>query len=115
MTNTRAIDVLEDVTATTLGGVYKGSFEVDNKRNVRMNIKNKGNVSIIFQLDDAKNGPTIVTETIKPNSEKEITKPLAGGKYSYNIDAQGDVVKFEFRAVGLDYITNSTPPAQNEK
>ncbi|MGE7111245.1 hypothetical protein [Lysinibacillus sp. NPDC047702] len=112
MTNTRAIEVLEDVTSKTLNGVYKGSFKVDSKRNVRMNIKNKGNVSIILQVEDAVKGTMIATETVKPNSEKEITKPLDGGTYDYSIDGQGDVVPFQFRVVGLDNIP--TPPTSSE-
>lgn len=95
-----AIELLIDVTDKTEDGFYNGSFDVDESRQVRMYIKNNGDVPITVKVKKGKTN--IVDETIKANGQKEITKNLTDGSYSFSIDAKGSEVGFQFRAVGLD-------------
>ncbi|TQR26858.1 hypothetical protein C7Y47_24030 [Lysinibacillus sphaericus] len=101
MTKMAAIDLLVDDKETTEDGFYNGAFEVDSGRDVRMYIKNKGNVTITVKVYKDGSSTPIVNETIKGNGHKELTKYLSSGDYSYSIDAKGHEVDFQFRAVGL--------------
>lgn len=101
MTKMAAIDLLVDDKETTEDGFYNGAFEVDSGRDVRMYIKNKGDVTITVKVYKDGSSTPIVNETIKGNGQKELTKYLRSGDYSYSIDAKGHEVDFQFRAVGL--------------
>ncbi|MGE7623816.1 hypothetical protein ACQKMD_12345 [Viridibacillus sp. NPDC096237] len=96
-----SVDTLIDEQESTYDGHYNSSFYVSYGRDVRVYVKNNGDIPITVTLTN-ENGKQIFKQVIQGKGQKEFPeKYFTEGEYYYSIDGKGADTDFRFRAVGL--------------